>query len=192
MLAKVVCASAAALLLAAGAARGEEPARQFLDGLRERGYHDVALEYLQRMKDNPLAPVELREIYLYEQGATLIEASREQRDMAIRATQLDEAQSSLQQFIRGQTFSFSAPLVDPTPPNPLPPAAQRANSFFAFDSNGQPIAASSIGASGVSAGASRPTSVRRPPSVGADGAPQPARNVSVTARHHRIGRLNHG
>ncbi|HUG69010.1 MAG TPA: hypothetical protein VMM76_14770, partial [Pirellulaceae bacterium] len=75
-----------------------EPAREFLNGLRERGLHDVALDYLDMMETSPLAPVELKEIIQYEKGVTLIEGSRAQRDQAIREKFLDDAQKLLKEF----------------------------------------------------------------------------------------------
>jgi hypothetical protein len=77
-----------------------EPARAFLEGLRERGYYDMAIEYLEQMKTSPLAPVEFRETLLYELGTTLIQSSRDQRDIKARQAQLEEAAQALQQFIR--------------------------------------------------------------------------------------------
>lgn len=76
-----------------------EPAEKFLEALRERGYHDMAVEYLERMKTSPMAPVEFKEILLYEIGTTLIMDSREQGDMAIREKRLDEAQDALRRFV---------------------------------------------------------------------------------------------
>jgi len=81
------------------AARAAEPAREFLRALREAGYHDMALEYLQRMRTSRLAPIELKEVLLYETGSTLIESSRDQRDLAIREKQLDEARDALKKFV---------------------------------------------------------------------------------------------
>ncbi len=75
-------------------ATATEPAQKFLQGLRERGYYDTAVDYLERMKTSRLAPIELKEILLYEMGTTLIEASRLQRDIAIREKQLDEARNA--------------------------------------------------------------------------------------------------
>jgi len=76
-----------------------EPAREFVNALRERGYHDMAVEYLNSMKTSRLAPVEIKEILLYELGTTLVEASKTQRDIAIREKQLDEAREALRRFI---------------------------------------------------------------------------------------------
>ena len=79
-------------------ATAAEPAREFLNGLRERGYHDIALDYLAMMETSPLAPAELKEIIQYEKGVTLIEGSRAQRDQAIREKFLDDAQKLLKDF----------------------------------------------------------------------------------------------
>jgi len=76
-----------------------EPAREFLAGLRERGYYDMAVEYLEQMKTSPLAPVELKETLLYELGTTLIQSSRDQRDIKLREAQLEEASQALQRFV---------------------------------------------------------------------------------------------
>ena len=87
-----------ALLFAGGVARGAEPAREFLNALRERGLHDVALDYLEMMETSPLAPADLKEIIQYEKGVTLIEGSRAQRDQALRETILNDAQTLLKAF----------------------------------------------------------------------------------------------
>lgn len=79
--------------------RSEEPARKFLDALRERNYYDVALDYLEQMATSPLAPIELKESLVYEKGVTLIEASRFQKDNAIREKQINEAQQLFTQFV---------------------------------------------------------------------------------------------
>ena len=81
-------------------ARAEEPARRFLDGLRARGYHDTALEYLDWIATSDLAPPELQQTLKLEKGLTLIAASRGQRDRKLQAKQLDDAQQLLDQFIQ--------------------------------------------------------------------------------------------
>lgn len=87
------------LLAGHGSVRASAPARAFLEGLRERGYYDMAIEYLEQMKTSPLAPVDFKETLLYELGTTLIQSSRDQRDIQIRQAQLQEAAEALQQFI---------------------------------------------------------------------------------------------
>jgi len=93
------CVVLSLVAVVAAPAQAKEPAREFLQGLRERGYYDMAIEYLESMKTSRLAPVEMKEILLYELGATLIEASRAQRDLATREKQLDEARDALRRFI---------------------------------------------------------------------------------------------
>lgn len=83
----------------------EEPARAFLDGLRDRGYHDVAMEYLNQMQSSRLAPPELKTTVLYEKSLLLIDSSRKQRDPAVRSNQLNQAQAWLQQFLQEQSAS---------------------------------------------------------------------------------------
>ncbi|MBC8874983.1 MAG: hypothetical protein H8E44_36640, partial [Planctomycetes bacterium] len=61
-------------------AQAKEPAREFLQGLRERGYYDMAVEYLESMKTSRLAPGEMKGIPSYEPGAPLIGGARAQRD----------------------------------------------------------------------------------------------------------------
>src|SRR5207247_2540728 len=61
-----------------------EPAREFLDALRDRGYYDVAIDYLNSVADNPAVPVTFKETMLYERGLTLVQGAKFQRDIAIR------------------------------------------------------------------------------------------------------------
>lgn len=93
------CAAVWLAGLLASHSQAREPAKEFVDALRERGYHDMAIEYLNSMKTSRLAPMEMKEILLYELGATLVEASKTQRDIAIREKQLDEARDALRRFI---------------------------------------------------------------------------------------------
>ena len=82
-----------------------EPARAFLDGLRSRGYHDTAMDYLDQMQVSSLAPAELRDSILYEKSQLLVDASRSERDSAVRVRQINQAQQWLEQFIRAQSTS---------------------------------------------------------------------------------------
>ncbi|HEX3656498.1 MAG TPA: hypothetical protein VHV55_11855 [Pirellulales bacterium] len=89
LLAALVCAPAAA----------EEPFREMLDGLRARGYYDVALDYLADMRTSKLLSESLRPTVSYEQGRTLIDAAIQQRDFTRRGRDLDEAVAKLQEFL---------------------------------------------------------------------------------------------
>ncbi|WP_149498147.1 tetratricopeptide repeat protein [Roseiconus lacunae] len=90
------------LILLGSSAFGEEPAQAFLDGLRERGYHDVAMAYLDQMANSRLASAELKSTIPYEKSLLLIDRSRKQRDPKLRAEQLDQARQWLDEFIRTQ------------------------------------------------------------------------------------------
>ena len=79
-----------------------EPTAQFLDGMRNRGYFDLAIYYLERMDSNPLVAPEDKQSKLFEHGVTLIRASRVQRDPSIRSAQLDDAQSRFREFVEQQ------------------------------------------------------------------------------------------
>ena len=80
----------------------EEPARAFLDGLRNRGYHDTALEYLESLETSRLVPAGMRDVLGFETALTLVDASRASGELAERYEMLDEAQSLLRKFIDTQ------------------------------------------------------------------------------------------
>ncbi len=54
-------------------AEAAEPAQAFVDGLRQRGYYDYALEYLNRASSDPFVSDEFKRKILYEEGLTLLE-----------------------------------------------------------------------------------------------------------------------
>lgn len=91
--------------LGTSAASAAEPAQQFLDGLRDRGYFDMAVEYLDQAAANPAVPVEFKQRLQYEKGVTLVAGARSQRDPALRELQLDEGQKVLTAFIAQQKDS---------------------------------------------------------------------------------------
>jgi hypothetical protein len=85
-----------------------EPAKAFLDGLRQRKYYDLAIEYLDTVPDNPAVPIQFKETLAYERGVTLVEGARWQRDPAIRDKWLDEGQQVLTEFVSAQKASLLA------------------------------------------------------------------------------------
>jgi hypothetical protein len=88
-----------AAALASGPAQAAEPFRQMVDGLRERGYFDTALEYLAQMRTSNLLAESLRPTVSYEEGRALIDAAIEQRDFILRGRDLDQAAAKLQEFV---------------------------------------------------------------------------------------------
>ena len=101
LLALIVCVAALADLTAGRTARcqADEPAKQFLEALRQRQYFDMAEAYLQRMQTHRSAPPDFVETILYQYGTTLLEAARNERDGEERERLLDRAQEKLGQFI---------------------------------------------------------------------------------------------
>ena len=70
----VLAASLAAawLFSVAGAGNAAEEARRFLDALRQREYHDIALDYLETLQNDPNCPADMKDILSYEEGITRI------------------------------------------------------------------------------------------------------------------------
>src|SRR5688572_16817448 len=97
--ARWLLAGAVIALGQAGVALAVEPAAAFLEGLREKEYFDVAIDYLDQAAKNPAVPVEFKTTLLYERGVTLVQGAKVQRDPALREKQLDEGQQTLEKFI---------------------------------------------------------------------------------------------
>ncbi len=91
------------LLLLAGGARGAEDYQRFLDGLRDRGYYDTALDYLDRLRSNPRVPPEFKQRIAYEQGVTSISAAVAERDADQKAKHLNVAREKLTEFLQSET-----------------------------------------------------------------------------------------
>jgi hypothetical protein len=88
------------LVSTAGPSEATEEAWRFLEGLRERDYYDMALQYLGQLQGNPLCPDDLKEVIDYEAGVTLMAASRTAG--SLREKQLDEALVRFKKFIQEQ------------------------------------------------------------------------------------------
>lgn len=100
---RIVRSVVAVLTLAALAVpetRGGEPYLQFLEGLRQRGYHDTALEYLDSIRDDPHCPQEIRELVPFEKAATLLTMARGTSitNPDVQKRQLEQALGYLDEF----------------------------------------------------------------------------------------------
>ena len=107
----LIPAVAAMGLLAAGfsgAVLAVEPAAEFLEALRNRGYHDIAIDYLEQAKNSPAVPVAFKKTYSYEKGVTLVAGARLQRDQALREKQLNEAHQALTAYVKEQPDAVKA------------------------------------------------------------------------------------
>ena len=93
------CILAGALWLATACCQAAEPARAFLDGLRQRGYYDLALDYLDNIQDSDLVPDRFKETILYERGVTLAESAPHKRDVAVQEAELGKALGTFKKFL---------------------------------------------------------------------------------------------
>jgi hypothetical protein len=83
-------------------ARGEgdpKAAQKFFDGLRERGYYDLASEYLEELRNDPSTPAETRATVDFEQGRLLFEEAARTGDLVRQRELLDQAGTKLAEFI---------------------------------------------------------------------------------------------
>lgn len=88
------------LTLAANSVQATEDAQPFVERLRDRGYYDTALDYLEQLKTNPLCPKEMQEKLDYEIGLTLIGNSKTAGSVPKREAMLDQARDRFQKFIK--------------------------------------------------------------------------------------------
>ena len=93
-----VLLGALAWLAPAWGADDPRTASQFIQGLRERGYFDLASEYLEQVRNDPAAPADLRVLVDYEQGRLLLEEASKSGDLVRRKNLLDEARTKLATF----------------------------------------------------------------------------------------------
>ena len=72
---------------------------RFVEKLRERGHYDIAVYYLDKMRDSELPNDEFKETIDYEAGLTLLTAARTGRVMGVRQKQLNQAAEHFKRFI---------------------------------------------------------------------------------------------
>ena len=82
--------------------RAEEPAKQFVEALRGRGYHDLALEYLDRLDTSPLCPPEFKEQLTYEKALTLFDSVKSERDPDVQLDLLHQSRRLFEEFVDRQ------------------------------------------------------------------------------------------
>lgn len=85
--------------------QAREQADEFLSGLRERGLHELALEYLTKMETSRLATPEFRERIAYHRGVTLIAQARAIADVEQRKALFQQASRELEQFVKAHPDS---------------------------------------------------------------------------------------
>ena len=59
----------------------EEPAREFVESLRSRGFYDEALDYLNKLPGNAAVSKSFQETVLFERGVTYLQRARGHKDL---------------------------------------------------------------------------------------------------------------
>ena len=94
-------------------------AADFVQGLRERGYYDLALEYLDQLRQDPETPADLKKTLDFEEGRTLIEAATHANDPDVSKEKLDQAKVKIEAFVKANP---DLPADHRGPGRPGPPA----------------------------------------------------------------------
>ncbi len=79
---------------------GAEPYQRFLSELRRLNMHDTAVMYLQSLKSRKNLDPEIRKLLPYEEGISLLERAKYQKDTKLRSQGLDAAAEVLAQFAK--------------------------------------------------------------------------------------------
>lgn len=80
----------------------DEPAKKFLEKLRENDYYDISLDYLDAMESSPLAPAEFKRRIKFEKAESLLQAAAATRDITQIQQYLDRADQNLNEFAQSQ------------------------------------------------------------------------------------------
>ncbi|HAC90683.1 MAG TPA: hypothetical protein DCF63_08625 [Planctomycetaceae bacterium] len=82
------------------AAHGAEPYERFVERLREQGYYDLALNYLDDMSQRPALPAEFRESIELERSLLWFQSANSLGPKSPqRAERLDQAETALRKFV---------------------------------------------------------------------------------------------
>ncbi len=87
-------------IFAAPVPGADPPVEKMLDGLRQNRYYDMAIPYLEQMRERPDCPADFKERIDYEIGATLLEAADATETASERETTLDQATAAIQKFLK--------------------------------------------------------------------------------------------
>ncbi len=81
-------------------ASAEELHEPFLEGLRDRGYYDYALYYLDTLEQRTDIPNEIKQVIPYQRAVTLLAGASSINNPEQRDEQLDRAVAQLEAFTR--------------------------------------------------------------------------------------------
>lgn len=77
-----------------------EPYLEFVAGVRDRGYTDIALEYLDTIEADNGVPADVKLVIPYERGMTLLRAAEKQKNRERQREQFDAALGALEAFVK--------------------------------------------------------------------------------------------
>ncbi len=75
-------------------------ALQFVKELRERGLHDLALEFIKLLQADTGIPAKIKDVLAYEEGRTLIDEAARSGDLVLREDLLRDAGEKLAGFVK--------------------------------------------------------------------------------------------
>ena len=87
------------------AVKGSEDPRtalRFLQELRDRGLHDLALEFIDQLRSDPQLPADLKVVLDYQEGRTQIDEAAKSSDLVRRRELLEQARTKLEGFVKAQ------------------------------------------------------------------------------------------
>jgi tetratricopeptide (TPR) repeat protein len=94
------CVALTAWIVVGGLASAEEPYLKFVQGLRDHGYYDYAILYLDQVAQKPNTPELIKQIIPYQKAMTLLHSSKATRSPEKQMEQLDQALAFLEQFVK--------------------------------------------------------------------------------------------
>jgi tetratricopeptide (TPR) repeat protein len=94
-----IATTVALTLLIAAASVAREQTDEFVAGLRERGLHELALDYLDQMQSSPLADEAFRGRIDYHRAMIYVDQARRTPDADQRAELFDRARNDLDHFV---------------------------------------------------------------------------------------------
>ena len=93
----------AGTLAAQTSTQGEEDVRsaaQFVKGLSDKGYQDLAAEYLEQVRSHPALPADVRETIDYEIGRMLLDEAKSIGDLGRRRELIDKSRTRFESFTK--------------------------------------------------------------------------------------------
>src|SRR5207249_6484182 len=97
---RFVLTGSLALTLLTGVGKAEEPFDEFVHGLREQQFGELAVHYLNMVKDRPDLPEELKVVFDLEMARSLRVAAIETPNVDLQQKYVIDAQASLDKFLQ--------------------------------------------------------------------------------------------